>query len=507
MDKTLNKFQIPLLILIIFIAAILRIYKVTQVPPGLYMDEVAIGVDAASVLYTARDQYGNNLPLFFKSYGDYKLPVYIYSTSLAILLFGNTDFSVRFTSILFSILTIPMLFLLLKKILEMDHLENHKYIKYLPLTSAFLLAISNWHIHFSRAGFEAIPALFLYLLSIYLAMLGIKNKKYVIFSLMILCLTLYTYNSYRIIAPITFILYLHLWFTKKDYKKILLSFILFIFLILPVVSFSFTKEGTARLNQTSTFAKYENSSPIEKLYIYPSIYLKNYISYFSSPYYFVRGDDYGRHQVQGLSVLLKWQIPFLLIGGYLLFALKKTYLKKIVLFLLFVSPLAASFTLPSPHALRSLTLVIPLIIICAIGISRLFIIKNKLVLVIVSMVFIFAIYESSYYLHFYYLHYPKIDIIDWGGGNKQMADEAAKMKSYKHIVIDSKLGFADKYFMFYHPELEIQMADKNWIKPKEWGNDKVLFIRPYYGNNSSNIIKEIRLDNQNNDIFAQFFNL
>jgi hypothetical protein len=47
-----------LIILLIFLLAfVLRVYKVTQVPPSLNWDETSIGYNAYSVLKTAKDEW------------------------------------------------------------------------------------------------------------------------------------------------------------------------------------------------------------------------------------------------------------------------------------------------------------------------------------------------------------------------------------------------------------------------------------------------------------------
>lgn len=74
-----------ILLLSIFVFAfILRFYKLGEIPNGLYQDETAIGYNAYSILNIGKDEYGKDFPLYFKSFGDWKLPVYIYSTALSI---------------------------------------------------------------------------------------------------------------------------------------------------------------------------------------------------------------------------------------------------------------------------------------------------------------------------------------------------------------------------------------------------------------------------------------
>jgi len=86
-----------LLFLILILAGILRFTNLAGLPPSLEWDEVATGYDANSILKTGKDQYGNFLPLTFRSLDDYKPPLYTYLTAISIWIWGWNDFAVRFT--------------------------------------------------------------------------------------------------------------------------------------------------------------------------------------------------------------------------------------------------------------------------------------------------------------------------------------------------------------------------------------------------------------------------
>jgi hypothetical protein len=47
-------------------------------PPGYHRDEAALSYNAYSITTTGRDEDGAVMPLFFRSYGDYKSPLYPY---------------------------------------------------------------------------------------------------------------------------------------------------------------------------------------------------------------------------------------------------------------------------------------------------------------------------------------------------------------------------------------------------------------------------------------------
>ena len=70
------------------LALFLRLWRISDFPPALSWDEAAIGYNAYSILETGKDEYGESYPILFKSFNDYKLPGYIYLTTISEKLFG-----------------------------------------------------------------------------------------------------------------------------------------------------------------------------------------------------------------------------------------------------------------------------------------------------------------------------------------------------------------------------------------------------------------------------------
>src|SRR3989344_3561506 len=146
--------------LIFILAFALRFFQLGTNPPGLYWDEVSLGYNAYSILQTGKDEHNRFLPLdTFKAFGDYKPPGYIYAAVPTIALFGLSEFATRLPSALFGSLTVLLTYFLAKRIFEDEAIA---------LLSAFFLAISPWHLQFSRGAFEANLGLFFSTLGIYL---------------------------------------------------------------------------------------------------------------------------------------------------------------------------------------------------------------------------------------------------------------------------------------------------------------------------------------------------
>lgn len=506
-----------LIVLIVLLGVVLRFYNLDKAPYGLYIDEVSIGYNAYTILHTGKDEYGVTYPLFFKAFNDYKEPVYIYMTSAAMVLFGKNDFSVRFFSAFFGSLTILVVYLFTKLLLEREEkkqLKNQSQQELIPLITAFLLAISPWHIHFSRGGFEVNVALFFYLIGIYCAFLCWRKKAsgFLIVSCISLIITIYTYHTYKILTPVTWLIIAGMlfFFVKKLRKKILIISGIFIAACIPLVVFSVTAEGSSRFTQTSAFSEIETKNPLLKFMLYPMAYLRNYLSFFSPDFLFSYGDHNGRHQIVGMGLLYKWQLPFFVAGFFWLLKQKNKLFKFTVLGLFFAAPLIPAIAVPSPHTLRNLLMVIPLSIITAAGVYYVFNLLNGYKkLLMLAILIIIACIEFGLYLHRYYAHYPNVNALDWGAGYKATADKAFVHSSeFSHIVVDKRLDFAPVYFHFYTPDLQITFVDSTWRKPEQWKNQKVLFIRPFYGNrNEKQSIDQVYLPGPNQDIFAQFWKL
>ncbi len=171
------------LLLIVIIAAFLRLWNITTVPPGLYPDEAMNGNNALEVLAT-----GDSKVFYPENNGREGLFINIQSVFLA--LFGNEPWALRLPSALFGILTVLGVYFLTRELFNtglsdnpninagnLRLSDNHKLIRseYIALLAAFLLATSFWHINFSRIGFRAIMAPAFLTWGVYLLLLAFNK--------------------------------------------------------------------------------------------------------------------------------------------------------------------------------------------------------------------------------------------------------------------------------------------------------------------------------------------
>ncbi len=394
MSSVISKYYLLLLGFIFILALFLRFYRLDTVPNGLYQDETAIGYNAYSILQTGKDEYGKSFPLYFKSFGDRKLPVYIYLTAASESLFGVNAFAVRFPSAFFGSLSVIALFLLVYS------LQKNKS---LALLSAFLLAITPWHFHFSRAGFEVNVALFFALLGSLFLIYARERKKLQLFFLALSIasfgLSLYSYNVTRILSPLLAFMILVLY--RRDFRKIpkptmWVGFALCIASFLPFILTFFTREGAASASgalitshdiqaRTQEFRSYfiENAllSKIffNKWVMMGWVYLENLGKGLSSPFYFVEGSMHGNQGIGTAGTFYLFELPLFFIGIYSLII--KKFRLTFFIFWAVVAYLVLGLSKEVPHATRGYFLVIPITVLCACGVLYFidFVIKTILV--------------------------------------------------------------------------------------------------------------------------------
>ena len=86
------KIRLILIFLVVLVGIFLRFYKLDNIPSGIDSDEASQGYDAYSILKTGKDRYGETLPIFLRSFGNYQSPLYTYLTIIPISLFDLSVF-------------------------------------------------------------------------------------------------------------------------------------------------------------------------------------------------------------------------------------------------------------------------------------------------------------------------------------------------------------------------------------------------------------------------------
>jgi hypothetical protein len=80
------------------LAAALYFAGAASNPPGFYIDEASVAYNAHLVAGTGRDEHGESFPLFFRAFGEYKNPVYIYLLAAVFKVSGPSIAAARLLS-------------------------------------------------------------------------------------------------------------------------------------------------------------------------------------------------------------------------------------------------------------------------------------------------------------------------------------------------------------------------------------------------------------------------
>ena len=78
---------------------------VTTNPRGFFIDESSIAYNAYLVSRTGRDEHGQAWPLYFRAFGEYKNPIYIYLLASIFRLTGPSILAARLLSVTAGLMT------------------------------------------------------------------------------------------------------------------------------------------------------------------------------------------------------------------------------------------------------------------------------------------------------------------------------------------------------------------------------------------------------------------
>ena len=185
LDLSGTRLDLAILLALTVLAAVPRLVALADIPPGLHGDEAWTGIDARRVL-----DEGWIGPYVVSALGQPTGPLYFAAPVIAI--FGDTVFAVRLSMALLAIVTIPVAYLTVRVMSG----------RTLATFAAILLALSLWHLHYSRIGFMVISWPLMELVTLLFLFLGVKTGRWAFFGLAGLALGagIYTYNAYPVFA-------------------------------------------------------------------------------------------------------------------------------------------------------------------------------------------------------------------------------------------------------------------------------------------------------------------
>lgn len=451
-------------ILIVIILAIGVIWRLPYfAPPSLNWDEVSLGYNAYSMTKTGSDEWGIKLPTIFRVFGDYKLPVYVYMTTL-------WPMSPRVTSILAGSLTMLVSYLLARKLFG----------KQTGLVTLSLVTLSPWTVMLSRLALEANLAI----LFITLGLLCLVSKKY-FWSILFFGISVWTYNSARVFVPMFLTLYFVL---SKDFKRLTpIAYCLITLMFVPMIFQLVNSAGQARYSKLSLIddgaigkinklqtTQWGGRLVYNKATYFAATFTKNYVSYLSPGFLFIKGGDHYQFSIQNHGLLYLVCLPFFYFGIYKLFGSSNLNFR-ILLLWLFLAPIAGSITRDSPHTLRAIVMLPLPMILTALGVVSIF---RKYYLAFCLFI-VFSAINYQLLTNNYYKNYSW----SWQYGYKE-AVQIIKQNydKYDQIVFTKKYGEPHEFVAFYwpwdpanyHPDWDYH-ANWYWINKL----DKIIFVNDW----------------------------
>jgi len=437
--------------LIFFIAIFLRVYKLNEIPLGIWFDEAQNGNEVIRILEN------NEVPVFIPRFT--QMPaMYFYLGAFMCKLFGIEILSLRLVSVIVGSLCCIAFYFLLKHIFK-----NSKY----ALFGSFLISTSRWHITFSRVAFLGMLSILIIVLCFYfyLKMLDEKRTGFAIVTGLAGGLGLYAFTTSYFLIIFIFLHNFFIFFKspKNFIKNNLKLFLIFLFAFLiatmPLFVYSLTnyQDFTARAKDVSILNDIKNEKSFMPV-------IRNIYRYFLT--FNFAGDYNGRHNLYK-KPLLDEISAVLFVLGFLISIFKRKYRKFFFAFIIMLLPGILTINIEAPQAYR-ITGAIPFVYILVV--IALFELEKVLLHLkgnaIFLNLFLFLIILSIGIMNFnqYFILYPqeKASYMDFSPEATGIGNFILKNSNDYYILVSK----AQKMYGFYYWEQKQILSFMTYNKAK-----------------------------------------
>jgi 4-amino-4-deoxy-L-arabinose transferase-like glycosyltransferase len=341
--QALWRLRVPMFLLILALAYFAYVANLQNNPPGFYVDESSIAYNAYTISESGSDEYGIDWPIYFRAFGEYKNPVYIY---LLAALFKVTGPNILVARLLSSTLGFAAALLLALLVFR--------------ITTSFLIAcfsgftalVTPWLFEISRLVFE-VALLPLALLLFLLALQRVKDKQvWGLFDSLAVAASLglltYTYSICRLLEPLLAV-GLAGFINRERWKSIGQTWGLYALTLIPMIWFA--AQNPQALTTHFDEVSYLNTDG--NLTHKVLRFVAHYITNLNLWEWLVVGDQRVRHHVEGTGSLLF--VPLLIaLTGLVIVVIhyRSDPWWRFVFYGLVVSVIPASLTNDDFHALR-----------------------------------------------------------------------------------------------------------------------------------------------------------
>lgn len=335
--------------LFLILGSILVLYLAGQRtnPPGFFVDESSIALNALTIAREGKDEYGTPFPLFFRAFGEYKNPVYIYLLAGVFKVLKPSSLVARRLSAILGYLAAVALGYLAWRLTKRPWIAATVFLA--ALCTPMLFQISR--LAFEVALYPLIVALFL--IAVRRASERDRWRWPEVTSILgLLLLLTYTYTIGRLFAPLMLIC-LELFHTPERRRPLRLIAVLYVILgLLPIAAFDryHPASMTDRLGGVSYLTTHI-LTPLDLLVEFEKHYTANLLPLSMS----IEGDPTLRHHVRGGGGSILFATLVLALLGAIEIVRRRGREDRWWWFVLagtLVSLVPASLTLPDGHSLR-----------------------------------------------------------------------------------------------------------------------------------------------------------
>ena len=224
-DRRLLWLELGGVALLMLLAIFLRIYRLNQMPPGIFVDETNAALDALRIMEGRPDSpFGT---------GWFETPTLYAFYLVALFKFlGTTFIALKAASLIPAILTVAAMYPLARLLFGIPT----------AFAATFILAISRWHITMSRWGWNEVAPLLFMILALYFLLRAVRDKRASDYALggLFLGLSHYTYLASRLVL-LTVLLYLlyrlifERGFLRRQWRGLAIFLVLYLAVISPLL--------------------------------------------------------------------------------------------------------------------------------------------------------------------------------------------------------------------------------------------------------------------------------
>lgn len=472
----------------ICLALLLYLPKYGLVPAGLNRDEAALGYNAYSLLKTGKDEWGKSWPISLTSFGDQKLPGYVYSLIPLIAIFGLETWVVRLPSLLAGLIVILSGGLIATQLTKLAKYEKRTQVA-ISWVAMLLIAISPWSMHFSRVAYETHLAMAFFMSSLACLLFALDTKRKLLQRSLLSAagllagLTLLTYHSYQIFIPLFLLSFLLIFFKqikKLDKVGLMISVLLGLSSLGLLVSGGILAANKIKSQAISPFnedalltqvTEYRNASHLPTIInkiLFNKIdegliaFAKNYVSTFSGTFFFVHGSNHGDHNPGNGNNLNLFLAPFILLGIIVIGKKRKEPAFQLLAAWLLLALIPSSFTTNPLLEVRLATVFPALNLLATIGMFFLFSHLSKRGKIIFGSLLVALACLSALRLFIFYLHIAPKHAVD-NSNYHSLARTLFKYQSISDIVLTQSPSSSPYIWYLFENKIDPALAQKELV--------------------------------------------